>query len=105
MKDILLCGSCGEPFTLGDNLEGEICFICHKECHFHCSIHSLYYNPSLPDMEALKNIYGWVCKSCLFNLELQIINTLPLTDLPKYLNYSFQNEQIRLRLLERMANE
>jgi hypothetical protein len=112
MKDLLLCGSCGEPFILGDNLTGEICSICHKECHWTCKRYASYYDnpyPSypwayLPGMKEALIDNNIVCLSCISNLELQIINTLPLKDLPKLINYRFEKEEGRLRLLERMSD-
>jgi len=59
---------------------------------------------SLPGLkEALNNLKGWVCISCLKKAELHIINTLPLKILPKYINYPFSNDEGRARLLERMS--
>lgn len=102
------CGSCGEclhKHTYDDDLEGVGCSLCHKDCHYHCLIIPSLVNRTLPGMnKTLKDIKGYVCLSCISKTELQIINTLPLKTLPKYLNYPFQNEGGRSRLLERMSH-
>lgn len=101
------CGSCDNPLYIYQVLnedEGVGCSLCGKECHFHCLEDPSKVDRTLPGMnEALIDLKGWVCLSCVSKTELQIINTLPLQTLPKYLNYPFKNEEGRVRLLERMS--
>jgi hypothetical protein len=102
-----LCGSCNESlykYPNEEEIEGVGCSLCSKDCHFHCLEDPARVSKALPGMyEALKDIKGYVCLSCISKTELQIINTLPLQTLPKYINYPFQNEEGRSRLLERMS--
>jgi len=99
------CGSCGNLLVYYIGYIGTVCNLCGKMCHATCLIYPPNINSSLPGVnEDIKNLRGWICLSCISKIEIQIINTIPLQNLPKFINCNFYKNESKARLLERMSN-